>query len=653
MNYSWDYKLFIGDDSEKVRVSFAASDEFFTIAEVKAKTDEDTFKETLTSIKEHIDVKKPTDLKSFVAIVEKEIKELGTDVLSLAAAYSVDDILYLYTQGKGEIIIAREGKSQKLITGDKNASGRVKGMDYFVLANATFSKAFDTPALDKLLFNSKPQEIIETITPELKGKENAGMIALFMQATSSVKEETEEDPDEPEDNVASPVPPATSPSMDNADLPPGQSYEVEEDDDDTEEAMGSMDPVMSASSEPEMQKSMENQYPRKKFSVPKIGFKMPNIPILQGLGRGSSTGRKVTLGIVVVLLIVLGWSVFSGNARRQREKFLERVEEQRSVVIAKIEEADDLAGLNTQKSLQLLDESRAIYVELEKEAEGLDLTEEQALKDLETLIVDARQGIEKIEEGQYEEYYDLELIEKGAEAVSMYYDGEFITLLDSENGNVYVVEPEEKSATTYSVSGARDATKVAMHQDDPYIFGERIGVVKLVDQSEEEEVVSPDKEWKSIEDFWMYSGNIYLLDSGADDIHKYLVAEEGYSNINSYFGEGQPRNFSDATAMAIDSSLYVSAGDSVYKYTAGAGVNFSVSIPDASDITFEDIYTDNDTVNVYLLDKDSQRIFVTGKEGDFDKQISAGILKQADDFVVIEEIGILVLVANTIYSIEL
>lgn len=646
MKYSWDYNLFIGDDSDTVRVSFAASDEFFVIAEVTSSTDEDIFKETLTSIKEHIDVKKPQDLKSFVSIIEKEIKVLGKDVLSLAAAYSVGDILYLFTNGTGEIIVGRDGTSQKIITGNKNASGRVKGKDYFILANATFSEAFDGPSLNKLLFNNKPQEIIETITPELKGQENAGMIAMFMQAAPLVKEETVEDLDE-DDEL--PVPSKTSALLDDADLPPGQTYEVE-DDDDPEEVMHSetTDQQPMPSEEP-----MEQVYPRKKFSIPKIAFKLPQMPILQGLSKGSSTGRKVTLAVVVLLLVVLGWSVFSGNSRRQREKFLERVEEQRSVIVSKIDEAEDLAGLNTQKSLQLLDESRALYVELEKEAEGLELTQEQALKDLESMITDARQGIEKVEEGQYEEFYDLELIEKGAEAVSMYYDGEYITLLDSKNGNVYVLDPAEKSATTYSVSSAKKATRVAMHQDNPYIFGEKIGIVKLVDQSEEEEVVPADTSWGKIQDFWMYSGNIYLLDSGTDEIYKYLVAEEGYSNKNSYFGEGQARNLADATAMAIDASVYIASGDSVYKYTSGAGASFSVSIPDASDITFEDIYTDNDTVSVYLMDTDSQRIFVTGKEGDFDKQISAGILKQADDFIVIEDIGILVLVDNTIYSIEL
>jgi hypothetical protein len=274
------------------------------------------------------------------------------------------------------------------------------------------------------------------------------------------------------------------------------------------------------------------------------------------------------------------------------------------------------------------------------------------LAELESKISSVEQSIKKEEKGRYEEFYDLNLIQKGATARSIYTDGEWIVLLDAKGGKVYVLDNVEKSVDTYSAKQIKSASFVAVHQDVPYVFGPTIGVVKLADPQKGEQVIPADKDWGSIKDFWMYSGNVYLLDAGTGAIYKYLVAEEGYSSKRPYFDSGQTGVLTKASAMAIDSSIYVSAGQSVLKYTTGARDTYSVSIPDEGDVTFEDIYTSADVDNVYVLDTDSQRIFIFSKEGAFEKQISASILKGADDFIVDPEHGILVLAQDTIYRIK-
>jgi len=191
-----------------------------------------------------------------------------------------------------------------------------------------------------------------------------------------------------------------------------------------------------------------------------------------------------------------------------------------------------------------------------------------------------------------------------------------------------------------------------LHNGDPYVFSTKDGVIKIDSSNKAENVIKKDSDWKSVKDFWIYNGNIYILDSGNDEVYKYLVAEEGYSNKTSYFGSGQAIDLDSATALSIDVSIYVAVGSDVYKFVSGVRDSFSVTIPD-DEVDFEDIYTDQDIDNIYLLDRDSGRIFIVSKNGEFKKQISASLITKADDFVVVEEQGALVLVKDKIYKIEL
>ena len=102
--------------------------------------------------------------------------------------------------------------------------------------------------------------------------------------------------------------------------------------------------------------------------------------------------------------------------------------------------------------------------------------------------------------------------------------------------------------------------------------------------------------------------------------------------------------------MAIDAAVYVSAGDSIFKYVSGVKDSFSVSIPDNADVTFEDIFASESTNRVYALDVDSGRVFTFDKDGDFVEQMSLSILQNADDIIAIDGVGIIVLSDGKLYS---
>ena len=605
--WDWDYSLYLGDNSERDHIGFVTDTNFFVIAEGQ-DLDEDTFHGELEGLKQHIISEAPKNLAEFSALLQKGVDKLGEHLLSFVAALAVDNIMYFESRGNGEIYASRGGQTAKLIHGDQTASGVVQSSDTFLLTNRIFTDQVAEERLRNLMFNNTPQEIVDILTPELKGKNDTGMFGLFLQAKK-------------------------------------KAYDAEMPIANTETVHNEPEPVYKDSYATE--EPLYTSPPLKPQRTPIL------TSLLQQFRSGSPLNRRVTFVVVVILVGVLSWSVFSGNARRERAKFDEQVQMQKGVVEGKLKEAEDLAGLNTQKSLQLIDESRVIVRQLNTDAKKKGVKDPVNILALTKTIDATEQKIQKKEDGQAEEFYDLDLIENGTEASAIYSDSLELALLDTKRNKVYMLTLGEKSVNTYSAKSASKAQFVAIHQEVPYILGSEIGVVKLAEKNKQEEVIKKDNAWGTTQGFWMYNGNIYVLDASTPNIYKYLVAEGGkYSDKKNYLSDGQAGEIKGASAMAIDSSIYVAVGEKVLKYSSGAKVAFNVSIPDESDITFEDIYTRRDLDEVYLLDKDSQRIFITDKDGGFKKQISAKVLKDADDFVVTPEQGILVLSGNMIYRIK-
>lgn len=628
--YSWEYNLFIGDDTVDVHVGFSAGDTLFLVGESSAHDNGDSLKDVLDTIKTAITRQRPSRLQAIESILEAELAVLEPTLVSFAAVYSVQSVLYVFTRGNGEIYIGRDGKMQKLISCDTSASGYLQEHDTLLLTNTTFSTHLESDVLKELLVETSPKEAIETITPQLKGADNAGMIALFMQSHVQTRSETA-DTETVEDEYIEDQGTVEDESQNDMYVPPTD-----------------VKPMQSSHTGLYTQPQPSAEAVESKTQSPRFAWMHTTFARLQS---GGSRSKKITFGVVVLLLCVLTWSVVSGNSRRQKAQFLKTVEAQETLINEKLTEAEDLIGVDTPQSLKLIEESRSILTELQQEARQKKLESIPQLSEIAQHISSTEQSIKKLEKGEYSEYYDLNLIEKGASAQSMFTDGEWIVLMDRKKKQVYMLDIKEKAVEIYSVKDIGQASYVSVHQDIPYVWGKTIGVVKLVETQKGEVVIEKDSAWKNVRDFWMYSGNVYLADAGSSDIHKYLVATEGYSSKRSYVSAPSSQ-LSKTTAIAIDSDMYVAAGSSVLKYASGVREDFPLSIPDDSGVTFEDIFTSQDVDSVYLLDTDSQRIFIVSKEGVFEKQVSADILKRADDFIVDPEHGILVLAQDTIYQLE-
>lgn len=254
----------------------------------------------------------------------------------------------------------------------------------------------------------------------------------------------------------------------------------------------------------------------------------------------------------------------------------------------------------------------------------------------------------KRDEVAAEEFYDLELEAKGAQGDAVYVEETEAAILDTNEKKVYVLDLEKKSLDEYTSPDLSDAETVSLYNGEVYIFHSIKGVMKFTSQSKLNTIIEPDDEWGDIVDMELYSGNVYLLDAGNEEIYKYLVTEGGFSDKRPYLSS--PADLSGGTAMVIDSAIYVSTKNMLEKFFSGASETFSPQLP-ISDATFDDIYTNPDIEQVYVLDKAHASVYILSKEGEYQKQLQSSVFGKGTGIYFFDD-HVHVLSGSTIYEVS-
>jgi len=147
------------------------------------------------------------------------------------------------------------------------------------------------------------------------------------------------------------------------------------------------------------------------------------------------------------------------------------------------------------------------------------------------------------------------------------------------------------------------------------------------------DLLKNDDDWDNPLSVVPFQANVYLLDS-KEGVLKFVPSSAGYSKNNYFTAEV---DLSKASSMAIDSAIWILSSDgSVSKYLRGKKEAFSIKDLDKPLSGATKLFTDADTKSLYILDRGNSRIVQLGKEGAFQKQYSAAILKDAKDFEVLE-----------------
>lgn len=355
--------------------------------------------------------------------------------------------------------------------------------------------------------------------------------------------------------------------------------------------------------------------------------------------------RILTAATVLIIFLILLWSVVLGVQRRTSVEATEKINLARDFVTQKMSEAEDVAFLNMDSAAALITESRARVAEVKKA-----YPEHREIAEIEKIIADAEAKIFKKEEAKESEFFDLAVDNEKARGDRLYLEGTDLLILDKTNGNLYSLSLDKKSISKNTAPDLKKATLISSYEGKRYFYIPNQGVYTFDDNGKVKRMVEADKEWKSIKDMAAFNANLYLLDTGGDEIYKYAGTDEGFGGKNSYFAEGQATDLSFVNSFSIDGSIYLGGGETIIKFTSGLRDGFGMNLPEG-EMGFAKIFTSKDLESVYAWDKTHGAVYAMDKEGGFERQVNSQILTKAADLVAYNN-EIYVLVNSKIYLVQ-
>ncbi len=355
----------------------------------------------------------------------------------------------------------------------------------------------------------------------------------------------------------------------------------------------------------------------------------------------------MTIGLVILIIIVLFWSVGLGVTRRQEGQANEKIKKSKELITQKLDQAEEVAFLNLSRAQVLINEAKTELGSLKKEVGD----KRKEIEEINNLIKEKENKIVKKEDKKFLEFFDLTIDKKEAKGTKFYLNDDVLAILDKDQGIIYLLSLTKKSLEKVSSLEIKSSNLIASYQENTFFYVPTKGVYKINKDNKAKIVINFDKDWGKIGDMTIYNGNIYLLDKEKNKIYKYMAGVEEYGSRNDYLKSDESISLKDATSMMIDSSLYVGFPDYTAKFTAGVRETFKTSFPDEN-FSLNKVITSKDLEKVYSWDKNNSSLYILGKNGTYERQVQSSILAKGEDVVVYDNIAY-ILIKEKIYEVNL
>jgi len=175
--------IYLGQENPNGFTGYLTEDNLFLVIEIKENFSKEEGNKLISDIKQRYlshSIENLHQLDNFIhQVIVKNNLPAG---VSLAVIYFRENIAYLKTINEGKIFLRRKNKIEEIISGTQTASGYIHFDDIFILTTNDFVSRVKNFQEIKDIFNKKsPEEIINEVTPFLKGNDDQGLIALFVK----------------------------------------------------------------------------------------------------------------------------------------------------------------------------------------------------------------------------------------------------------------------------------------------------------------------------------------------------------------------------------------------------------------------------------------------------------------------------------------
>ena len=361
--------------------------------------------------------------------------------------------------------------------------------------------------------------------------------------------------------------------------------------------------------------------------------------------------RKVLIGLIAFILILalagggyLFWQSRNSSQNTRLNNLITAIE-------GNLNEATGLKDSDPKAAAEKINQAKARL----SEAEGLDkdnsivsvLKERVDEKEAEVLRIYRNFNLDL--------FMSLDLINDNFKTERMSFSVGKLLLLDPNQKSLVAIDAELKTPSILAGPQQLGAAKLAsLNGSHAFTYSPDKGIVHVdIDNKRATNVASADPDWGNVEDLFGFSGNVYALDTNKNMIWKYAPTQSGYSEKQEYLRS--ETNLGLGKRLIIDYSVWVLTSEpDILKFTAGNEDYFALSGLNDPLTQIDGLFVPEEQDLVLILDKSTNRILVTKKNGEYLAQyINPEFSKISDFFVDEEQKLIYLLIENKIYTTPL
>lgn len=369
------------------------------------------------------------------------------------------------------------------------------------------------------------------------------------------------------------------------------------------------------------------------------------------LARNRKTRPYFFVGVAIVILVILGFII---NARRNSTKENVNLNEAQTI----LREAENAVKDGKQAALSN-DEEKAKKLLAEAIDKALKIENYPIVSaSAKDVLNSAYTELDKLTSTtRYGNLDPLLSIDESAKAVFVLNGQVFMVTKDKIYRSLLSGGKPEKVASTPKNNG--DFQFGTIIDKNIFLYTSSQKVYEFQTDTQKIDLAKMDKPtWETANATTSYIGNIYLLDGIVGQIYKHSSSTDSFSAGETYINSPSI-DIKNSISLAVDGSLYVLRGNGeVMKFQKGKLQDFEIrDIPTPYSKIEKpvQIFTDQDTPSIYILDGGQERILEFDKDGHFIHQYGLpSNLNDLNDFTVsVKSKKIWVLNAGDLYEISI
>ncbi|MBU0598444.1 hypothetical protein KKF61_05680 [Patescibacteria group bacterium] len=343
---------------------------------------------------------------------------------------------------------------------------------------------------------------------------------------------------------------------------------------------------------------------------------------------------KLILALVVVIAFILSQSIFNMAISRQTEENNIEYDQTVSLISQKILKAEAaLSYGNEDGAKTLLNEAEALINELPDKKQD----QKQKIEELQNDINKQQEKTKHIISVDPRQIADFNTVDGPVSVKNLTLINNSLYTFDTAKKTIYSANIELGEISAWPQEDMPNVFKHIIPQNNnslilldtdnnAYEFGinnEALTALSLNQPSEE----------MNITDIFIYDSRLYMLDTNNNQIFRAFRVTGGYNSPTEWKNDGT--SLTEAVSLAIDGTIFVlEKNGNVLKMSQGNLQQWSLDAIDPELINADKIFTNTSTDNLYILDKQQQRIIEYTKIGQLLNQYTSELFNNINDFVV-------------------